>query len=265
MKHLLGTSSVGTSRSPHPADGDGARAPGETSDREGLREGVRRGILDVLARELDRTSARTAGRLAAAGALGMAGALGSVALFSGDLLADGHAWDVAVCAAAWAALLVACFAVALLGIRMERIPLTQACVVALVGLGLAAILGRLCPDRHHLAWWSSTWPGSLAAGHGGPVAAAFCLGACSALLVGAAATAIVAFRGVSFRGVSRRGALLPGILLFLVLWPAVVLQSARAPILVFAWWSAGLLAGSCAGVALAVWRARRVHDRLGWG
>ena len=233
--------------------GDGASAR-KAPDRDNLREGVRRGILDALAHEIDRNSAGVVGRLAAAGAFGIAGAVGSVMLFSGDLLRNGHGWYLAVCAAGWSGLLVACFAVALLRIRIQRIPLTQACVLALLGLGLAAILGLLCPDRHHLAWWSSTPLGGLVLERGGPGAAAFGLGACSALLIGGGATVILALRGVAFRG-----AMLPGILLFLMLWPVVVLQSAAAPGFVFVWWSAGLLFGSYAGVALGLWPARRLH------
>ena len=236
--------------------GEGANAREDIPDREKLREGVRRGILDALAHELDRTSGRTAGGLAAAAALGMAAAVGSVALFSGDLLRNGHGWYLAVCAAAWAGLMTACLAVALLRIRIERIPLTQACVLALLGLGLAAILGLVCPDRHHLAWWTSTPLGSAAVGHGGLGPSAFCLGACSALLVGAVATMILALHRVSFRG-----AMLPGILLFLMLWPAVVLQSAGAPVFISAWWSAGLFVGSYAGVAVGLWLAR-LHGRI---
>ena len=246
------------SRPPHPRDGDGASAPEDIPEREKVREGLRRGILDALALELDRTSARTAGRLAAAGALGMAGAVGSVALFSGELLENGHGWYPAVCSAAWAGLMVACFAVVLLRIRIERIPLTQACALALVGLGLAAILGLLCPDPHHLAWWSSTPLGHLTVDRAGPGPGAFCLGACSALVIGGGATVILAFRGVSFRG-----PMLPGILLFLMLWPAVVLQSAGAPALVFAWWSGGLLVGCYAGVALGLRPARWIQVRVG--
>jgi hypothetical protein len=237
-------------------DGNGASPPENGPNREKLRDGIRRAILDALALELDRTSARTVGRLAAAGALGVAGSVGSVALFSGDLLRNGHGWYLAVCAAAWAGLLVACFSVVLLRIRIQRVPLTQASFLALVGLGLAAMLALLCLDRHHLAWWSSTKLGELALDHGGPGATAFCLGACSALVIGSGATVILALRRVSFRDPT-----LPGLFLFLVLWPAVVLQSAAGPAFVFAWWSAGLFAGSHAGVMLGVWSAARLHRR----
>jgi hypothetical protein len=238
-------------------DGSGVSPPDDLPDREGLREGVRRGILDALGHEIDRSSARVVAKLAAAGALGVAGAVGSVALFAGDLLRNGHGWRLALCAAAWAGLLAACFAVVLLRIRVQRIPLDRACILALLGLGLGAVLGLVCPDPHHLAWWRSTRIGNLAVVNGGLGAGAFCLGACSALLVGAGATLILALRGVWFRE-----AMLPAGLLFLLLWPAVVLQSAGAAAVVFAWWSAGLFTGSYAGVALYLGHARRRHGRV---
>jgi hypothetical protein len=233
-------------------DENGPRAPEDVPEREALREGLRRGILDALALELDRTSARTAVRLAAAAVLGIAGSLGSVALFSGGLLPSGeHGWYVAVCAAAWAGFLVACSSVALLRIQIQRIPLTQDCVLALVGLALAALLALLCPDPHLLTWWSATWVGRLAIGLGGPDVDAFCLGACSALLIGAGARVVLALHRVSFRG-----ATLPAIFLALALWPAVLLQTAAAPAPVVAAGSAGLFAGCYAGVALGRWLAR---------
>jgi hypothetical protein len=238
-------------------DGNGPSATEDAPERETLREGLRRGILDALALELDRTSARTVGRLAAAGALGIAGALGSVALFSGGLLANGHhGWYVAICAAVWAGFLVACSSVALLRIQIQRIPLTQACVLALVGLGLAALLAVLCPDPHPLTWWSATSVGRLAIAGGGPGAGAFCLGACSALGIGAGARVVLALRGVSFRG-----ATLPAIFLALMLWPAVLLQTSVAPAPVVASGSAGLFAGCYAGVALGRWPARWLLGR----
>jgi hypothetical protein len=222
-----------------------------------LREGVRRGISDALAVDIDRTSARTAGLLAVAGVLGLAGAVGSVVLFAGRSLPDGHGWHLALCAAAWAGLLVECFAVVLLRIRVRRIPLAQACALALLGLALAAVLGWVCPDPHYLDWWESTTPGALARGGGGRSASALCLGVCSAVLIGTSATIVLALRGITFRR-----AVLPGALLFLLLWPAVVLQSMGAPLPVLLLWSAGLLAGSYAGVALGVWPARWLRRRI---
>ena len=244
------------SRVPNRRGGNGTSPPEDTPSRERLREGIRRAILDALALELDRTSARTVGRLATAGALGVAGAVGAVALFSESFFGNGHGRYLAVCGAAWAGLLVACFAVVLLRMRIQRIPLNEGCALALLGLALAAILGLLCPDSHHLKWWSSTRLGSLALHHGGPGPGAFCLGTCSALLIGSSATVLLALRGVSFRTT-----LLPGSFLFLMLWPAVVLQSAAGPPWVFGWWSAGLLTGSHAGVALGLWPARHLRAR----
>src|SRR5262249_50830346 len=82
-----------------PVSRDGASAP---EPREDVREGVRRGILDALALDLDRSSARTAWRLAAAGVLGSAGAVASVWFFAGDGLGSGGGWVLAAaCAAAW--------------------------------------------------------------------------------------------------------------------------------------------------------------------
>lgn len=235
----------------------GIRESGGKGVREEVRQGVREGILETLSVDLDRTSARTAGRLAAAGILGLAAAVGAVVLFSGRALEAGHGWHLAVCAAAWAGLLVEAFAVVLLRVRLRRIPLAQAFALGLLGLGLAAILGLVCPDPHYLDWWESTALGGLAGRQGGPAASALCLGVCSALLVALGATLILALRGIGFRG-----ALLPSLLLFLLLWPAVVLQTVGSPAEVFALWSAGLLAGSYAGVSLALRPARRLRARL---
>lgn len=237
----------------HGIDGE----PDARPPRDEVREGVRRGILDALALEVDRTSTRTAGLLAAAGGLGLAGSVGAVVLFSGDSLRNGHGWHLAVCAAAWAGLLVECFAIVLLRIRVGRIPLAQASALALLGLALAAVLGVVCPDPHYLDWWNSTRAGGIAAGHGGPAASALCMGVCSALLISLGATLLLALRGVVLRGV-----ILPAMLLFLLLWPAVVLQSADASLEIFALWSAGLLFGCIAGVSLALWPSRRLRSRL---
>ncbi len=236
--------------------GAGGEASRGERDSLELREGVRRGIVDALAVDLDRTSTRTAALLAAAGVLGLAGAVGAVVLFAGHGHPNGHGWHLAVCAAAWTGLLVECFAVVLLRIRVRRIPLAQGCALALLGLALAGGLGAVCPDPHYLDWWHSTSAGSLAHGLGGQAGSALCLGVCSALFVGAGATLILTLRGVALRG-----ALLPGSLLFLLLWPAVILQSVGSSLSVLALWSAGLLAGSYAGVALGLWPARRIRPR----
>ena len=218
---------------------------------EEIREGVRQGILDALAVDLDRASSATVGRLAAAGALGLAGAIGAVVLFSGHSLEKGHAWHLALCAAAWAGLLVESFALVLLRIRARRLPLPQAAALALLGLGLAAILGIICPDPHYLEWWMSTSLGGAFAMHTGISASALCLGLCSALLIGVGASLILTFRGIRFGSVH-----LPAIFLFLLVWPAVILQSAGSPVSTFASWSLGLAFGAYAGVYLGLLPAR---------
>jgi len=66
-------------------------------------------------------------------------------------LGNGGGWVLAAaCAAVWAGLLVACLDVVLLRIRVERVALPEGCLLALVGLGLLAMLSRLCPDPRHL-------------------------------------------------------------------------------------------------------------------
>ena len=232
---------------------------GDEGAREALREGVRRGVLDALALDLDRSSARTAGLLAAAGVLGLAGAVGAVVLFSGSSLhgGHGHGWHLALCAASWAGLLVEGFALVLLRIRMGRIPLAQAAALALLGLALAALLGWVCPDPRYLAWWGSTRLGGLAEAGTGLAGSALCLGLCSALLIGVCATLVLTLRGVVVRGAG-----LPAAFLFLLLWPAVALQSIGLPTRVFALWSLGLLVGSYAGVLLGLWPSRGIRARL---
>lgn len=235
-------------------EGNGTNPPEDTSSREGLRDELRRAIVDALALELDRSSTRTVGLLAAAGALGVAGALGSVALFSVDFFGNGHGWTLAFCAAVWAGLLVACLAVTLLRLRIQWIPLNESCALAVLGLVLAAFLAGLRPDSDHRQWWNSTLLGSLLLRHAGTGTGTLCLGACPALLIGFGATLIL-----SLRNVSLRGTLLPGLLLFLMLLPAVALQCAEASLWVFVWWSVGLLTGSVAGVALGRWTARHLQ------
>ena len=247
---------MGRTRPPHSPDGHVDQREGWSQEAEDRREGLRQAIVDALALELDRTSARTAGRLAAAGALGAACAVGSVALFSGDALEDGHGWLLAACAAAWAGILVVCLDVVLLRIRVQRLPIAHSCRLALVGLALAASAAWLCHDSRDLAGWRSTPLGSLAGERWGPGSAAFCLGVCSALLVGSGAALIAALAGC--RSESAPGA---GIVLFLVLLPALVLETATLPGTFLAG-SAGLFVGCLAGVALGRWSADRLLPRV---
>ena len=76
-------------------------------------------------------------------------------------------------------------------------------------------------------------------------------------LVASAATLLVALGGAPLRGA------LPGLVLFLALLPAALLQGATAPASTLASWSTGLLAGCYAGVALGRWPARRLLGRGG--
>ncbi len=217
---------------------------GVASPRE-VRESVRQGIRDALGAELERTSSSTARRLALAAVLGLAGAIGAVVLFSVGSLHGAHGWHLAVCASAWAGLLVHLFSVVLLRIRAGPVHVAQAAALALVGFALAAVLGLVCPDPHYLDWWGSTSLGRLSHGLLGSAGSALCLGLCSTLLIGGVASATLTLRGVRFRSIH-----LPAALLFLLLWPAVVLQSVETPIAVAALWSVGLMAGSLVGVRL---------------
>lgn len=226
---------------------------------EAIREGVRSGVVDALAEEVDRTSARTAARLLVAGLLGLGGAALATALFAGPAFAPTEGRDVpglhvALCAAAWSGLLVECFALVLLRIQSRRLPLAQSAAVALLGLALAAGLALACPSPHHLEWWSTTVLGGLAASQGGHAGSALCLGLCTTVVVATAASLLVALRGMPMRD-----AHLPAFLLFLVLWPAVALQSMGAHGSVFAAWSLGVVLGAWGGVAtgLRIPRLRR--------
>lgn len=221
-------------------DEHAGKVPAETPGE--LREGVREGILDALAYDLDRTRSGITFRLALAGALGVAAAIGSMVLFSGGTLASDHGLHLAVCAAAWGGILVECFVVILLRIEGRRLSLGHATTLALIGFLLAAALGAFCPHPHYLAWWTETALGGAAARAGGPAWSAFCLGICIAALVAVGASAIAGFRSPV-----PRGRLLSAMLLFLLLWPAIILQSSGLPGSVFFGWTAGLAAGIVLG------------------
>jgi hypothetical protein len=210
-----------------------------------VREGVRDGILAALEREDRRSGAWAARRLAAAGALGVAAAVALTLLFSGDATGGHeHRWHLALCGAAWAGLLVESFAFALLRIRTRRLALGQAAALGLVGLALAALIGIFCPEPHYLAWWQSTALGGWTWSAAGPRASALCFGFCSSLLVGLGASLVLALRG----GRPER-VLLPALGLWLLLFPAVILQTLAAPVGIFVSWSAGTAAGALLGVS----------------
>ncbi len=235
-------------------DEDTSGVPAQTP--EGLREGVRQGIRDALAEDLDRTSVGTLRRLAAAGVLGLATAGAAMVFFSGGALQSAPGSHLALCSAAWASLLVECFALVLLPIRLRGFP--EVAGLALLGLALAGVMGFACPIPQYLVWWRSTAVGSLTEVRTGSAASALCFGLCTSLAVSTTASLALALRGLIVRRVRAAASLL-----FLVLWPAVGLQSVGAPLAVFASWSVGLALGAYGGIAAATAVAQRYRrDRV---
>ena len=218
-----------------------------------LREGVRKGILGALREDLDRTSGATTRSLALAGVLGVATAIGAVILFSGGTLASVHGWHLAFCAAAWAGILVECFLVVLLRIEGRRLSLGHATTLALVGFLLAAALGVLCPHPHYIEWWSATRAGAASRHFAGDPGNAFCFGLCLAGAIAFGASLIA-----NFRSTAPRSVWLSAILLFLLMWPAMILQLSKVAITVFAAGTLGLLVGIGFGLGAGV-----AIDRLG--
>jgi len=208
-----------------------------------LREGVREGILDALREDLDRTSGITTRSLALAGVLGVATAIGAVILFSGGTLASVHGWHLAFCAAAWAGILVECFLVVLLRIEGRRLSLGHATTLALIGFALAATLGVFCPHPHYIEWWSATLVGGTAAHFAGDLGSAFCFGLCLAAPVALGASLIANFRSTAPRSVWHSA-----MLLFLLMWPAMILQFSNLAWTVFAGGTVGL----CIGIGLGL-------------
>jgi len=218
-----------------------------------LREGVRQGILGALREDLDRTSGATTRRLALAGVLGVATAIGAVILFSGGTLASVHGWHLAFCAAVWAGILVECFLVVLLRIEGRRLSIGHATTLALVGFLLAAALGVLCPDPHYIEWWGATRAGGVSTRFAGDPGSAFCFGLCLAGAIALGASLIA-----NFRSTAPRSAWLSAMLLFLLMWPAMILQFSNAAMSVFAAGTLGLSVGIGLGLGAGVG-----VDRLG--
>jgi hypothetical protein len=218
-----------------------------------LREGVREGILGALREDLDRTSGATTRSLALAGVLGVATAIGAVVLFSGGTLASVHGWHLAFCAAAWAGILVECFLVVLLRIEGRRLSLGHATTLALVGFLLAAALGVLCPHPHYIEWWAATDAGSVAARYAGDTGGAFCFGLCLSGAIALGASLIA-----NFRSTAPRSVWLSAALLFLLMWPVLILQFSNAALADFAAGTLGLLVGIGLGLGVGVG-----IDRLG--
>jgi len=219
------------------------------------REGVRLGVRDALSREVDRTSTETLLLIVAAGGLGLAAAVVAVELFARG--APGiDPLHLAVCAAAWSSMLVIAFALVLLRVGSPRMPVAESALLALVGLGLAGVLGYVCPDPRILMWWMDTPIGRAAESALGFQASTLCMGLCLALIAGAGAAVLLAVRRGSDPGIH-----LPALLLFVMIWPAVVVQSIDEPLVTFASWTLGLAIGAWLGVAAGA-VARRAIQRM---
>jgi hypothetical protein len=217
-----------------------------------LREGVREGILESLREDIDRTSGVTTRSLALAGVLGVATAIGALILFSGGTLASVHGWHLAFCAAAWTGILVECFLVVLLRIEGRRLSLGHATTLALIGFALAAALGVLCPHPHYIEWWSVTLVGGAAVHFAGDPGSAFCFGLCVAAAIALGASLIANFRSTAPRSVG-----LSALLLFLLMWPALILQFSNLAWTVFVGGTLGLCTGIGLGLGTGVAIDRR--------
>ncbi len=209
-----------------------------------LREGVRSGILASIQRDADLRGGRTARLLVAAGIAGVAGALGGTLLVTTHPFDHHPAWHSAVFSVLWAGLLVVTFAIAFLRIRTPDLPLARAASVGLVGLGLAGICGAVCPDHHFLHWWSGTDAGSSLAEAGGLALSALCFGLFSSLFFGLVSATLL----LRPRGLAPVRPFLSAAVLFILLAPAVALQSVDTSAGVFLGWLAGTAVGTYVGV-----------------
>jgi hypothetical protein len=152
---------------------------------------------------------------------------------------------LALCGALWSGLLVVAFAFVALRIGTRRFPVAESAALALAGLGLVAVLGLVCPDPRMLMWWMDTPVGRAAESWLGAGTSALCFGLCLAGVAGAGASVLFALRGLG-----RGGVHLSAVLLFLLLWPVVIVQSLGSSPTTFAGWSIGLGLGAWVGVAL---------------
>jgi len=211
-----------------------------------VREGVRLGVHAALAEEVDRTNAATAMRLVGAGVLGLASASAAVALFSRGSPEHVDRLHLAVCAAVWSSVLVIAFAFVLLRVGSKRLPVAEAAALALVGLGLAALFGAAGPRPQMLMWWMDTPVGHAAAASLGVDASTLCFGVCLSLLAGAGATVVFALRGLPLPRLP-----LSALLLFVLVWPVVAVQSLGSSLATLASWSIGLALGSGMGLVIA--------------
>lgn len=224
---------------------------GSVRASEAVREGVRLGIREALARDLDRTSSRTVRKLGIAGALGLASASAAVALFARGSHERMDPMHLALCAAAWSGVLVIAYAFVLLRVGSPRLPVAQASAVALLGLAVAGVMGIACPHPMMLEWWAETPLGALAQDRLGLEASTLCLGLCLAVVSAGVAAFLAGLAGWAAPGV-----LLSSALLFVILWPAIAVQSVGSSPTAFLSWTIGLALGSALGVAIArsLWR-----------
>lgn len=217
-----------------------------------VRDGVRSGILDAIKQDVEHRGGRTARLLVAAGVAGVFGAIGITLLISGHPFGHHPPWHVAVFSAVWAGLLVVALALAFLRVRTPTLPLSQAAMTGVLGLGLAGICGAVCPDQHFLHWWSETELGGSLSHSGGLMASTLCFGSVTTLFIGFVA-ALMTLTG-------EQKALLPALAVFVMLIPGVALQSVGAPLGSLIGWLVGTAAGAFLGVTAGL-RARALLSR----
>lgn len=213
-----------------------------------LRDGVRSGIIDSIERDVELRGGRTARLLLLAGIIGVVGALGVTLLISSHPFGHHPPWHVGVFSTIWAGLLVAGFAIVVLRVRTPSIPLDRAVFTGILGLGLAGICGAACPDPHFLEWWARTGIGNSITARGGLVISALCFGLMTAFVFGA----LSAFVVIDDRHCPAMRPFLPALVLFVLLAPAVGLQSIDGSPAVAAGWLAGTAAGAYLGVVAGI-------------
>jgi hypothetical protein len=216
----------------------------EARTPEGTREGVREALLTSLREDFDMAGARTARRLMAAGIGGVAAAIGMTFLVSGHQLGHHPPWVLSMFGAIWAGLLVVVLALGLLGIRTPKLALGQASLVGVIGLALAALCSFLCANQHFVVWWGNTAIGEWLGATAGSYASTFCFGLLSALFFGAASALLVFPR----ERPSLLKPLLPAAMIFLLLVPALIMQSVGSSLGVFLSWTTGTGIGAYLGV-----------------
>jgi hypothetical protein len=226
--------------------GDERNFQGTLDATRAVREGVRLGVRDALAQDIDRTSERTMQRLLAAGLFGFSTASVAVAMFARGVSDRADPMHLALCSAVWSSVLVTAYAFALLRVGSRRLPLAQASAVALLGLAVAAGMGVACPHPMMLDWWMRTPIGDLVRDRFGLEASTLCIGLCVAVVSAGVASFLAAAAGWA-----RAGASLSAALLFVVVWPAIAVQSLGSSPGTLLSWTVGLAIGSLLGVLLS--------------